>query len=122
MSWHKDNLYNLVTKSKPKDFTKLSVFQQKWLAKREARGYHGQHIPEHQFIARHFRIKLPLQHFSPAKREQVPPMQALAFGDLERRLDVTIFRCHFASDVVKAKKQVLNGHVLVNGKLVNISL
>lgn len=42
-------------------------------------------------------------------------------GNLERRLDVIIFRSKLASTIFAAKQFINHRHVLVNGKLVNIS-
>lgn len=42
------------------------------------------------------------------------------FGLLERRLDTVAFRLHFATSRAQARQVVLHGHVLVNGKRVNV--
>ncbi|GMO47096.1 MAG: 30S ribosomal protein S4 [Termitinemataceae bacterium] len=42
------------------------------------------------------------------------------FGLLERRLDNVVYRMRFASSRAQARQVVLHGHVLVNGKRVNI--
>ena len=44
-----------------------------------------------------------------------PPVQALSFAELERRLDVALFRAHFCDSLPNAKKVVLMGRVKVNG-------
>ena len=41
-------------------------------------------------------------------------------GLLERRLDITIFRLNFVPTVFAARQLINHGHVLVNGKRVNI--
>jgi small subunit ribosomal protein S4 len=41
-------------------------------------------------------------------------------GLLERRLDITIFRCNFVPTIFAARQLINHGHVLVNGKRTNI--
>ncbi|WP_342262124.1 30S ribosomal protein S4 [Alphaproteobacteria bacterium endosymbiont of Tiliacea citrago] len=43
------------------------------------------------------------------------------FGELESRLDTVVFRAKWAPTIFAAKQMVKHRHVLVNGKLVNIS-
>jgi small subunit ribosomal protein S4 len=43
------------------------------------------------------------------------------FGLLERRLDNVVYRLRFATSRAQARQLVLHGHVVVNGKRVNIS-
>ncbi|KAI8622653.1 hypothetical protein BC830DRAFT_1249602 [Chytriomyces sp. MP71] len=115
MSWNKLNTYVLATK-KPVDFGRRSVFQQKWIAKRELRAYHVPNITEDQLLKRHWKSQLPLRQLSVKEQESLPPVQALAFGELERRLDVVVFRSHFASSIFEARTTVVHGHVRVNGE------
>ncbi|KAJ3091776.1 mitochondrial 37S ribosomal protein nam9 [Quaeritorhiza haematococci] len=124
MSWSRDNLFALATRTRGNDHPAVrqqqlrrSVFQQRWIAKRELRAYHVPNITERQLLDRHFRTRIPLQHLTRAERERVPPIQALAFAELERRLDTVVFRCHFASSIWAARRAVVHGHVKVNGKL-----
>ena len=114
MSWSRYNLYNLAHKRLP-DLSRKSVFQQRWLAKRETRAYHVPNIIQRQFLDRHFKIELPVQKLTRKEQEQVPPIQALTFAELERRLDVVIFRSHFARSIWGARRAVVTGKVLVNG-------
>lgn len=118
MSWDKYNLYALATRQKPEDLTRKSVFQQKWTAKRELRAYHVPNITERQLIQRHWSAKLPLQQMTQAEKDRLPPVQALAFAETERRVDVVVFRSHFASSIWQARRFVVEGHVLVNGEKV----
>ena len=119
MSWAKENLWALSTKGKYDD-TRLrrSLFQQRWIAKREVRGYHVPNISEKQFIERHFNPKIKLQYLPKRWRAQVPPIAALAMADLERRVDVIVFRSHFATSIMHARKLVTSGYVKVNGEKV----
>ena len=115
MSWDPKNLQNLLEKKAP-DLSKLSVYQQRWAAKRELRAYHGPNIDERQLLDRHFTTRLPVKFASTKEREQTPPIQALAFAELERRLDFIVFRSHFSSSLVKARAAVTAGLVKVNGE------
>ncbi|KAJ3102756.1 mitochondrial 37S ribosomal protein nam9 [Phlyctochytrium planicorne] len=116
MSWNKLNLYNLQRRSRSEDLSRRTVFQQKWIAKRELRAYHVPNISERQLLARHWRNQIPLVQMTQAQAERQPPVQALAFGELERRLDVILFRSHFASSIWQARSFVTQGHVKVNGQ------
>ncbi|KAJ3181137.1 mitochondrial 37S ribosomal protein nam9 [Gaertneriomyces sp. JEL0708] len=116
MSWNKYNLYNLATRTRTPDVSRQSVFAQKWAAKRDLRSYHCPNITERQLIKRHWATRLPMQQFTKAEWERVPPVQALAFAELERRLDVVVFRCHFASSIWEARMAVVRGNVWVNGE------
>ncbi|KAH9269432.1 hypothetical protein BASA83_008515 [Batrachochytrium salamandrivorans] len=87
MSWDKRNLENLVDRRTPQDLSKMTVFQQKWVSKPE-----------------------------PKRKNEIPPIQALAFGELERRSDVVVFRSHFADSIWKARLMIVRGQVKVNGE------
>ncbi|KAJ3039451.1 mitochondrial 37S ribosomal protein nam9 [Rhizophlyctis rosea] len=116
-SWHPHNLYSLHQRTKLPDFTRNSVFQQLWWAKREIKAYHFPWITNKQFLERHFpKGGLPLQQLTRAERERVPQMQSLLMCELERRVDMILFRAHFVDDIEKARKLVMDGEVLVNGE------
>ncbi|KAJ3354483.1 mitochondrial 37S ribosomal protein nam9 [Entophlyctis luteolus] len=125
MSWHRLNLFNLATKPRAESGRGGSVFQQKWTAKRELRAYHLPNISEHQLLSRHWRSQLPssasptlssTQSASASTASSVSvPVQALAFAELERRVDTVVFRSHFASSIFQARAFVVQGHVKVNG-------
>lgn len=95
---------------------KKSVYQQRWIAKRHLRGYHVPNISEKQFVNRHFENLLPMRKMSETDRLKCPPMQVLTFGELERRVDVVVFRSHFASSIWEARQLVTSGKVRVNGE------
>ncbi|KAF7303755.1 S4 RNA-binding domain-containing protein [Mycena indigotica] len=44
------------------------------------------------------------------------PIGSLMFGEVERRLDVLIFRCCFAPSIYEARRLVIHGNVLLNGR------
>ena len=63
---------------------------------------------------------IKLQHLSKNEMEKCPPVQSLGFAELERRVDVVVFRSHFASSIWQARRLVVDGHVKVNGEKVFI--
>ncbi|KAJ3067870.1 mitochondrial 37S ribosomal protein nam9 [Podochytrium sp. JEL0797] len=111
MSWDALNVFNLAHRTAAPDTSRRSVFQQKWAAKRELRAYHVPNITETQLLHRHWKNQLPLSH----EKDQKIPVQALAFAETERRVDVVLFRSHFASSIFMARSLVTQGHVKVNG-------
>jgi ribosomal protein S4 len=118
MAWNVQNLTNMVKQTKLENIANLSVFQQRWRAKRELRAYHVPNITERQFIDRHFSARLPVRMASDAEKNKMPPIQALAFAKLERRVDVVVFRSHFSNSIWGARKAVVDGKVQVNGEKV----
>lgn len=47
------------------------------------------------------------------------PVGSLMFSEVERRIDVVIFRSCFAHSVYEARRLVVHGDVLLNGKKVS---
>ena len=87
---------------------KLSDFGTQLRAKQKLKGYYGD-LTEKQFR----RI------FSDAERLRGDTGEMLV-GLLERRLDAVVYRAKFVPTVFAARQFVNHGHVLVNGKSVNI--
>lgn len=116
MSWNKYNLYNLATK-KLRPLANLTLFQQKWIAKRETRAYHGDEITERQFKAKFFNAKLPTVNNGSSEHPH-PPVQVLTYAELERRLDFIVFRSNFCPSIYAARQLCVHGKVKVNGKKV----
>lgn len=77
-------------------------------AKQKLKGYYG-NIGEKQFR----------RYFAEAERLKGDTGQNL-IGLLERRLDAVVYRAKFVPTVFAARQFVNHGHVLVNGKRVNI--
>ncbi|MAF67761.1 MAG: 30S ribosomal protein S4 [Micavibrio sp.] len=77
-------------------------------AKQKLKGYYG-NIGEKQFR----------RYFAEAERLRGDAGQNLV-GLLERRLDAVVYRAKFVPTVFAARQFVNHGHVLVNGKRVNI--
>lgn len=46
------------------------------------------------------------------------PVGSLMFIEVERRIDVFVFRCCFSPSVYDARRLVIHGHVKLNGKVV----
>lgn len=127
--------------------TNRTLFQQRWTAKALMRAYHGDFIPEKKFKRWYLPATLPdvrprlqtksnanlvLDEFSGRtgqveraerrKKEEdekaLAPVGSLMMAEVERRIDVFLFRCCFASSVYEARRLVIHGHVLLNGKKV----
>lgn len=114
--------------------TSLTMYQQRWRSKRLLRGYHGDWIPERRFKRWYLPTHLPdfvqevvrpstldksrqNQAAQRAADTPVPPVTTLMMRDVERRLDVVVFRCCFAHSAYHARMLVLHGKVSVNGQL-----
>ena len=46
------------------------------------------------------------------------PVGSLMFSEVERRIDVFLFRACFAHSVYEARRLVIHGNVMLNGKKV----
>jgi|ERR1700722_12675327 len=127
--------------------TSRSLFQQRWISKAVVRAYHGDFISEKVFKRWYLPSTLPdvrprrkiagddaatLNTFAMRKDQAqkelkkkeeeglkgLPPVGSLMFAEVERRIDVFIFRCCFAHSVYEARRLVIHGDVLLNGKKV----
>jgi len=87
---------------------KLSDFGLQLRAKQKLKGYYGD-LTEKQFR----RI------YGEAERQRGDTGELL-IGLLERRLDAVVYRAKFVPTIFAARQFVNHGHVLVNGKRVNI--
>ncbi|PFH51619.1 hypothetical protein AMATHDRAFT_142064 [Amanita thiersii Skay4041] len=133
-------------KSSEIDFrrTSKSLFQQRWRSKAVVRAYHGDYINEKIFKRWYLPETLPdvrprkqfgsdtgdqatLQEFARRKQKEKDyeleeqergnaPVGSLMFAEIERRIDIFIFRCCFAHSVYEARRLVIHGDVLLNGK------
>ena len=156
-SWAPTNLYNLWQRTDPdgplrggSDFTKtrLTLFQQRWQAKKLLRGYHADHIRTKKFERWFLPSSLPVIHEDKERAREVSkwvegreraggrtedarrakkkefdsraPVGSMLFGEIERRLDVLVFRACFAVSVYAARQYVVNRHVKLNGQIVGI--
>ncbi|KAE8269130.1 hypothetical protein A4X09_0g3208 [Tilletia walkeri] len=163
MSWSAHNLYNLIARSTVPfhiagtDFsrTALTMYQQRWRAKRFLRGYHGDWIPERRFkrwflpvdlpklasssgtsgssstSATHLPSRASQSGFGPRSQQQRAgaedaasersqmPTASLFMSEVERRLDVVVFRCCFARSAYEARNMIVHGKVKLNGQKVS---
>lgn len=87
---------------------KMSDYGHQLFAKQKLKGYYG-NIGEKQFR----------KYYKEAVRLRGDTGQNLV-GLLERRLDAVVYRMKFAPTVFAARQLVSHGHLLVNGKRVNI--
>ncbi|KAF7313826.1 S4 RNA-binding domain-containing protein [Mycena chlorophos] len=139
MSWHPKNLFNLQQRMfGPKhdeiSFAKsnLKLFQQRWNSKAVVRAYHGDLIGEKIFKKVFGDDGDELSDFARRKRNEerkaeraaeeaesrrgLAPVGSLMFSEVERRIDVLIFRCCFAPSIYEARRLVTHGNVLLNAK------
>ncbi|TFK31632.1 hypothetical protein BDQ12DRAFT_660259 [Crucibulum laeve] len=119
-----------------------TLFQQRWRSKAAVRAYHGDFIPEKVFKRWFLPETLPdvrprrqvlgddksdLEEFARRKRKEkhlemeieekgMAPVGSLMFAEVERRIDVFLFRCCFAHSVYEARRLVIQGDVFLNGK------
>ncbi|TFK24127.1 alpha-L RNA-binding motif-containing protein [Coprinopsis marcescibilis] len=121
-----------------------TLFQQRWKSKALVRAYHGDFIPEKIFKRWYLPETLPdvrpkrstapssddqaaLQDFARRKqrektfeeemeRKGMAPVGSLMLSEVERRIDVVVFRSCFTHSVYEARRLVIHGDVLLNGK------
>lgn len=124
--------------------THKSLFQQRWVSKAVVRAYHGDYINEKIFKRWYLPETLPdvrprrkvlgddstdLEAFALRKKKEkaleeevekkgMAPVGSLMFSEVERRIDVFIFRCCFVHSVYEARRLVIHGDVMLNGKKV----
>ncbi|KAI0685280.1 hypothetical protein BC835DRAFT_1514237 [Cytidiella melzeri] len=126
--------------------TTVSLFLQRWQSKALVRAYHGDVIPEKVFKRWYLPTVLPdvrprvrraadaekaglarwAMKNNVADQEQqmreeeeakgLAPVGSLMFMEVERRIDVVIFRACLAPSVYEARRLVVHGSVLLNGK------
>ncbi|EGN94389.1 hypothetical protein SERLA73DRAFT_163002 [Serpula lacrymans var. lacrymans S7.3] len=125
--------------------TQQTLFQQRWTSKALVRAYHGDFINEKIFKRWYLPTTLPdvrprqrrlgddtaaLDSFAQRteqlekqkklqeeeERKGLAPVGSLMLTEVERRIDVFMFRCCFAHSVYEARRLVIHGYVLLNGK------
>ncbi|KAI5481740.1 hypothetical protein MNV49_000017 [Pseudohyphozyma bogoriensis] len=123
MSWSPANLYNLYQRTygpptMDTKFTKSAktMFQQRWQSKRLVRAYHGDWINEGKFKKDYLPDRLPPIIGKAGKGEPKVPLTSLMFAELEKRLDVLVFRACLADSVYNARRMVVHGKVFLNGR------
>jgi len=68
-----------------------------------------------EFAKRNVRVK---ELEDEIEKKGMAPVGSLMFTEVERRLDVFVFRCCFAHSVYEARRLVIHGYVTLNGKKV----
>lgn len=125
--------------------TSKSLFQQRWTAKALMRAYHGDFINEKIFkrwylpttlpdvrprnrtpisdtlalddyAGRNEQLERAIRRKEEEDRKGLAPVGSLMMAEVERRIDVFIFRCCFTHSVYEARRLVIHGHVLLNGR------
>ncbi|KAF8901145.1 hypothetical protein CPB84DRAFT_1777805 [Gymnopilus junonius] len=126
--------------------TEETLFQQRWRSKAAVRAYHGEYIPEkvfkrwylpdtipdvrprrrvfaddkndlEEYAKRRTRAKeLERKQEEEIQQKGLAPVGSLMFMEVERRLDVFLFRCCFVHSVYEARRLILHGYVKLNGK------
>ena len=123
-----------------------TLFQQRWKSKAAVRAYHGDYIPEKVFKRWYLPDSLPdvrprRQVFSgdnldlelyarrklkEKKQEEeieekgLAPVGSLMFSEVERRIDTVVFRSCFAHSIYEARRLIIHGDVMLNGKKVRL--
>ncbi|EGF99460.1 uncharacterized protein MELLADRAFT_40240 [Melampsora larici-populina 98AG31] len=129
MSWHPQNLFNLFQRtygpeSKETNFTRTSktVYWQRCKSRAVTRAYHGDWIQEKKFKRHYLPASLPKLSIQPYQKinksnpqESKVPLAAMMYTEVERRLDVVLFRSCFADSVYEARRMVLHNAVKLNG-------
>jgi ribosomal protein S4 len=121
--------------------------QQRWTSKSLIRGYHGDYIKEKIFkrwylpttipdvrpkatrariesvgLAKWSRKESVVDHAEKQREEEeqkgLPPVGSLMLAEVERRIDVFIFRACLSQSVYDARRLVIHGYVLLNGRKV----
>ncbi|KAG6888030.1 hypothetical protein C0995_010995 [Termitomyces sp. Mi166 len=119
-----------------------TLFQQRWRSKAVVRAYHGDFIKEKVFKRWFLPETLPdvrpkrkvlgddkasLEEFALRKKKEkelaeeealkgMAPVGSLMFSEVERRIDVFLFRCCFVHSVYEARRLIIHGDVKLNGK------
>lgn len=143
------NLWNRTVGDKSREIqfsrTRETLFQQRWKSKAVVRAYHGDYINEKIYKRWYLPETLPdvrprrkvlgndqasLEEFAKRKRKEkeleeemeqkgMAPVGSLMFSEVERRIDVFLFRCCFVHSVYEARRLVIHGDVMLNGKKVS---
>ncbi|KZT71181.1 alpha-L RNA-binding motif-containing protein [Daedalea quercina L-15889] len=125
--------------------SRTTLFKQRWLAKALLRAYHGDYIKETIFKRWYLPQTLPdvrrqsvaasaaavslnkwaqredaaareVKRLEEEREKGLAPVVSLIFAEVERRIDVLIFRSCFAQSVYEARRLVIHGQVMLNGK------
>ncbi len=56
------------------------------------------------------------------EKKGMAPVGSLMFTEVERRMDVFVFRCCFVHSVYEARRLIIHGYVTLNGNRVRLSI
>lgn len=124
MSWHPRNLFCLHERSLGQRVNDTSfrssnktVYWQRSRSKALLRGYHGDWIREKKFKQHWLPASLPTVRNACQPGSDVPhtPVTSMMWAELEKRLDVAIFRACLVESVYEARRLVIHGRVRLNG-------
>lgn len=86
------------------------------------RAYHGDWIQEKKFKRHYLPASLPKLSIQPHQKinksnsqESKVPLAAMMYTEVERRIDVVLFRSCFADSIYEARRMVLHDAVKLNG-------
>jgi ribosomal protein S4 len=71
-----------------------------------------------EMFARRAHAEKERKRLQEEEEKGMAPVASLMFSEVERRIDVFLFRCCFAHSVYEARRLVIHGDVLLNGKKV----
>ncbi|KAG2071212.1 hypothetical protein BDR04DRAFT_1098580 [Suillus decipiens] len=144
-SWSPRNLYNLWRRAIDFTRSPKTLLKQRWISKALVRAYHGDFILNEKIFKRWYLPDTlpdvrPRQHALSSngdldafagrteqlerakkkaydeQRKGLAPVGSLMLAEVERRIDVFIFRCCFAHSVYEVRILVIHGSILLNGK------
>lgn len=67
------------------------------------------------FAGRNEQLERAIRRKEEENKKGLAPVGSLMMAELERRIDIFMFRCCFAHSVYEARRLVIHGHVLLNG-------
>lgn len=104
----------------PEDRFRKNLSKREVESRRMVRSYHFPRITEREFFKEYWTTPdyLPSRE---GPRGVAAPVQMVFLSRLEKRLDVAVFRCHFAESIYASHKIIKQGKVKVNGRIRTVS-
>lgn len=75
---------------------------------------------QEEHVSRELKKRERAAELSAVGKKGLAPVGSLMFMEVERRIDVVVFRCCFAHSIYEARRLVIHGRVLLNGKVVRV--
>lgn len=107
--WYLPQLLPDVRPRKPSSSSPQAIDLSKWANQEE-------------HVSRELKKRERAAELSVVGKKGLAPVGSLMFMEVERRIDVVVFRCCFAHSIYEARRLVVHGRVLLNGKVVRVSL